>query len=122
MIEQAELRLVDDTPLEGDPLPMERRTAYRKAANGRVTAVLNAGDDGETRNRICSVELRDMSDTGIGVASQEPLPNGAAITLFFPPHGSERGFDLYGHIVWCRPEEGGHGVGIHLLSKQAVCA
>lgn len=122
MTELAELRLVDDTPLEGDPIPLERRTAYRKAADGRVTALVRTSEGGEQRNRICSLELRDMSDTGVGVASQEPLPKGAAITLFFPPHGSERGFDLYGHVVWCRSDDGSHEVGIHLASQQAACA
>ena len=40
-------------------------------------------------------------------APQEPLPREGNITIFLPPHGPERGFDLYGQIMWCRPNRRG---------------
>ncbi len=122
---QVGLKLVKIERHELDPLPLERRIAHRKPTNGRVTALLTIKTDDETRNRICSLELRDMSDTGVGAVTSEPLPREGNITIFLPPHGPERGFDLYGQIMWCRPNrEGGDDfeIGVRLNQQAAACA
>lgn len=121
--EQSELKLIKDDRHELDPIPLERRIAHRKPANGRITALLTMKqDDGEVRNRICSIQLRDMSDTGVGAFTDEPLPRDAKLTLFLPPHGPERGFDLYGNVARCESREEGYEVGIRLDRQLTACA
>jgi len=124
-VEQTGLKLVKIERHELDPLPLERRIAHRKPATGRVTALLSFKDGEEHRNRICSLELRDMSDTGVGAVTGEPLPREGNITIFLPPHGPERGFDLYGEIAWCREDRsGGEGyeIGVRLNRQASACA
>ena len=121
--EQTELKLINIERDALDPIPLERRIAHRKPANGRVTALLTMKhDDGETRNRICSIVLRDMSETGVGAFTDEPLPREAKMTLFLPPHGPERGFDLYGSVARCESREEGYEVGIRLDRQLTACA
>lgn len=112
MTDAAHLRLVDLTRQEGDPIPLERRSSYRYRVNGRVTALLREVEDKEAYNRICSFQLVDMSPNGIGVFCQEPLPENAFVTVFIPPHGPERGFDVYGQIVRCQRKGQGYEIGI----------
>jgi hypothetical protein len=124
-IEQVELKLVKIERHAEDPLPLERRIAHRKPASGRVTALLAFKDGEEHRNRICSLELRDISDTGVGAVTSEPLPREGNITIFLPPHGPERGFDLYGQIMWCRDNRDGgddYEVGVRLNRQASACA
>ncbi len=66
--------------------------------------------------------LRDMSETGIGAVSSEPIPVESDVTMFFPPHGSERGFDLYGKVVWTRRSADGFELGVHLNQQATACA
>ncbi len=123
LTEQVELKLIRVERHADDPIPLERRVAHRKPASGRVTALATMEQDEDTvRNRICSVELRDMSHTGIGAICTEPLPIGARLTLFLPPHGPERGFDLYGEVARCDAVEGGFELGIHLDRQATACA
>ena len=117
----ASLKLVDPNPL--DDIESERRRTSRYVIAGRVTAVQQPPDTEEHRNRICSLELMNMSDSGMGVISSEPIAVDSSITVFFPPHGPERGFDLYGRVVRCLPcveDRQGHMVGIRLEKRQAA--
>ncbi|GEM_PF-925453 len=126
MVEHAEtieLKLIRDERHEEDPIPLERRITHRKSVSGRVTALMTMKVSGEeVRNRICSLELRDMSDTGVGAFSSEPLPRDAKLTIFLPPHGPERGFDLYGTVARCEAQEEGFTLGIHLDRQASACA
>ncbi len=121
--ETVELKLIRDERHEEDPIPLERRIAHRKSVTGRVTALMTMKvGDAEVRNRICSLELRDMSDTGVGAFSSEPLPRGAKLTVFLPPHGPERGFDLYGTVARCDGHDTGYAIGIRLDRQASACA
>jgi len=90
----------------------ERRRAPRRPVSGAITAVVCEGDDATGPHRICSLEMTDISDTGLGAISRDILPTGATIALFMPPHGSEPGLDRRGTIVRCRQRSDGHEVGI----------
>ncbi|MEX2214100.1 MAG: PilZ domain-containing protein [Phycisphaeraceae bacterium] len=122
MLEENELKLVRDEHLDGDPIPLERRIDHRKPTHGRVTALLTMTEEEPRRNRICSLELRDVSEGGLGTVSAEELPRGATITVFFPPHGPERGFDMYGKVAWCRPCDDGYEIGLEVARQTAACA
>lgn len=112
------LRLVTDKPLdEVGPFRFERRRQPRWKTGGRVT-VVNYGDDSagqEANKQIGSVQLYDMSAAGVGAWSQQRVPVGSRIAVFFPPHGSQRGFDRYGKVVRCEPDgNGGFDLGVEL--------
>ena len=112
------LRLVDPDQ-NRDVIPFERRGGQRRKVAGRVTAIQAEPSDGEDmgRTRICSLVLRDMSETGLGATSQEPLAPGAGITVFFPPHGPERGFDLCGRVIRCTQHHAVYEIGIQFPSR-----
>ena len=123
MSSQATLRLIDTTSV--DLFGEERRRAVRYSMSGQVTSVrrkLNE-DEQEDRHRICSMQLLNMSDTGLGMLCDEPVELNSMITVIFPPHGPERGFDLTGRVVRCyesEETEGGHEIGIYLEERPAA--
>ncbi len=114
MPESTPLRLVDPEAERGDTIPLERRRSMRRRVAQHVTAVLRSDEVPEGGGRIGSMHLRDMSQTGIGAFSPRFLPLETEVTLFFPPHGSERGFDLHGKVVRCEHDEDGYDVGIQI--------
>lgn len=118
---QATLKLaepIDQGP--ADVLRFERRRAERHYISGRVTAVSNGGINGGPRNRITPLQLLNLSDTGVAAIAQEQVPVDSLITIFFPPHGPERGFDAVGKVVRCRPYQHGHEIGIVFDRKPAA--
>ena len=111
------LKLVDPDRPNSDSILLERREAPRHRIHGHVTAILHrTGDDG-AHHQICSVEMRNISDTGVGVWATRPLELGADITVVFPSHGPDRGFDLFGHVVRCRPSGEGYELGVELSQR-----
>jgi hypothetical protein len=107
-------------PGEPDVFPLERRRADRHCISGRVTGVRNERLADGPHNRICSLQMLDISDTGLGAVVGEPVEPGARIAVFFPAHGPERGFDLVGTIVRCQRREQGWEVGIRFEQKAAA--
>lgn len=108
-----------------DVLPFERRACDRKRMAGQVTGIVLAEEEnpkntGCTRektfrsNKIAGFHLRDRSETGMGLLSQEPVESGHRITVFLPPHGAEPGEDLTGKVVRCDQADGGYWVGVEL--------
>jgi len=116
------LRLNDSSAVISDALYFERRRHPRRRTRGQVSAVVREPGCEEAPARMISLELIDLSESGIGAAATEPLPVGTRITVFFPPHGPELGFDLTGQVVRCRSNDNRHTLGIALgetISKQA---
>lgn len=110
------LKLVhDEQPT--DVIPLERRCALRRSAGGQVTVVQQTSGDDDGPGRIGSIQLVDMSDTGIGGVSSAPLAEGAFVQLYFPPHGGEPGFEACGQVARCRTRLGAHHVGIELSRR-----
>lgn len=109
------LRLNELSAVIADTLYFERRRHPRRRARGQVTAVIRK--PGETNNdpaKMMVLELADQSDGGIGATAQEPIEVGNRITVFFPPHGPEPGFDLAGEVVRCTSRDNSHHIGIAL--------
>ena len=92
----------------------ERRGASRRPANGYLTAVVSDPSDTAHPKRICALELLNTARHGLGALSGEPLPAGARISLFAPPHGAEPSVDLHGTVIRCRERSDGYEVGIAL--------
>ena len=114
---QAALQITGGSQYATNKVFMERRRSTRHTVTGRVTAVSSNEPDSDARGRICSLQLVDLSDHGIGAIAQEPVTVGTHICVFFPPHGPERGFDLYGTVVRCTPRDWGHEIGIDLDTR-----
>lgn len=108
----------DDGPR--DTIPFERRTSIRRPICGHVTALRCEKRDDGMHNRICALTLVDASDLGLGAFCQEPVPEGSTITVFFPPHGPDRGFDAYGQVLRCESIDGQYRIGIQLVGRAAA--
>lgn len=108
------LRLTTDDSKNSDALFFERRRATRRRTSGRVTAVYQQAADADGPQRLLTLQLNDLSDTGVGATATEPVSVGSRITLFFPPHGNEPGFDLSGTVVRCSSIDDRHRLGIVL--------
>lgn len=80
----------------------DRRDSPRRHISMRVTAVASDDNTVDSHKRICSLELLNLSDSGLAAIVQQPLDPGTRLALFFPPHGPEQGFDLFGTIVRCQ--------------------
>lgn len=112
------LKLVNDRI--PDTLPFNRRVCPRHAMSGQVTAVGSMPEAGPAIKKICSLRLLNMSDSGLGVLTDEVLPVNSTITVFFPPHGPERGFDVKGRVVRCHRRDDGHEIGISFDDRAAA--
>ena len=89
---------------------------------GRATTLLQATEKGDHFQKISSVELVDISDTGLGAMTQEPWDIGREVTVFLPSHGPDGGFNATGEVVRCKRHDGEHEVGIRFFSQSAACA
>ena len=109
------LHINDASAVISDTLYFERRRHPRRQARGQVTAVIrHPGADQDDPSKMLTIDLMDLSEGGIGAVSQEPIAIGSRITVFFPPHGPEPGFDLAGEVVRCRSKDSLHRIGIAL--------
>ena len=108
------------SPAESDTLRMERRFWSRHVITGRVTAVRSDPHLGDDHKCICPLELLNISDGGLGAVVQEPVAPDSKITVFFPPHGPERGMDLCGEGVRCSPCDQRHEIGIRFNKRYAA--
>ncbi len=112
------LRINDSSAFISDTLYFERRRHPRRKARGQVTAVIREPNtDPDEPARLLSLDLVDISDSGIGATAIEPIAVGSRITVFFAPHGTEPGFDLVGEVVRCFTKENRHTIGIELESR-----
>lgn len=116
------LRLNDQSAIIADSLYFERRRHPRRKARGQVTAVIREpGALKDDPAKMLTLDLVDISDSGIGLASTQPIAVGSRITVFFAPHGAEPGFDLVGEVVRCQSYDNRHTIGVALeeTKKQA---
>ena len=115
----ATLRLVEDPATGG--LPFDRRGPNRHNLNGTVTAIQTVPTSSRAhRSQICSLNLLNISMGGLGAIASEPIGVDTAITIFFPPHGPERGMNMFGRVVRCTRKDQGHEVGIAFDARSAA--
>ena len=63
-------------------------------------------------NRIRSLQLLNISDTGLAAVCQDPLDLHSNIAVFFPPEGISRGWDAYGHVLRVNAAQRGYDVAV----------
>ena len=111
------LKLVTPDTTAADTIPFDRRTILRRAISGRVTALQG---DFHGSHKICSLQMINLSEKGLGAMTEESIEIDCPITIFFPPHGPERGFDKEGRIVRCIEQNGRHEIGIEFSRRAAA--
>lgn len=116
----AALRLVAQDSTHQDTLKFERRQTHRRVISGRVTSLQQSANPSLQHNKICSLQLLDISDAGLGAIVDNPIEPGSPISIFFPPHGPEQGFDRHGQVVRCVKREHGHQIGVRFTIKSAA--
>lgn len=99
---------------------MERRKSVRHALAGRVTALACTSQGRNPSRRIFTLHLTNMSQTGLGATVQDAIEVGARVTVFFPPHGAEHGFDFFGTVIRCQHHESGQEIGIEFQARMAA--
>lgn len=120
MSSQTQLKLVATEPDDPDVLPFERRGSRRRSMTGSVTSVQQSPNPALPSNRICSLQLLDISDTGLGAIVTEAIEPGSPIMIYFPPHGPEQGFNRSGYVVCCAREQGAFRIGIRFAIRAAA--
>lgn len=121
--DKAQIDIAQTAPdAQGNSLRFERRRADRHPVAGRVTSLQYSGPVGPDQHRkIASLQMVNISDTGACVLTQDPVELNAAMTIFFPPHGPDRGFDAVGHVVRCsKRDDNHHELGIRFDFKPAA--
>lgn len=110
------LKLSASSTVISDTLYFERRRHPRHRARGRVTAVIREPGNDQGPAKMVTLDLLDQSIGGLGVTTNERIPVGSRITIFFPAHSHEPGYDLLGEVVRCTSKDDQHNLGI-LLSE-----
>lgn len=60
--------------------------------------------------------LRDIGHGGLCFHAREPLPPGTVLSITIAPHGPP--FRAEGTVVWCRPADSGHDIGVRFADEE----
>jgi len=107
-------------PVDRDVLPFERRQSLRHLITDQATSLQKTGDKSDSRSLICSFQMFDISETGLGGIVEQPVQLGATITVFPSPHAAGNSVVCYGHVVSCTACDNGYRIGIRLVRKCAA--
>ena len=90
----------------------EKRIFPRKEVHANV--VTNRIDHTIPAHREPQVTmaLRDLSLGGMSAISPTPLSSGETLTVFFPPLGSNGGWDATGRVIRCMPSAMGYRIAV----------
>ena len=90
----------------------ERRIFPRKEIHVRVEGKrLDHSIVAHTQPQL-SLALRDLSFGGLSAISQTPITRGERLTVFFPPQGTNRGWDAYGRVLRCDASSLGYRIAV----------
>jgi hypothetical protein len=90
----------------------ERRMFPRKEIHSRVEGRRIDHSISAYQMPQLSLALRDLSLGGMSAISQMPLQCGERLSVFFPPQGTQRGWDAYGRVLRCEPSSFGYRVAV----------
>ena len=93
-----------------EPSGAERRVFPRKEIHARVEGRREIAP--AHQNPHLSLALRDLSLGGISAISQIALNKNEGLTVFFPPQGTNRGWDAYGRVIRCEPSGFGYRIAV----------
>jgi len=119
-IQPQHLKLVKPPNGPSDVLFMERRCSDRAPMIGQATAIISDSQDKDhPSKKICTIELANISDTGLGVIAKEPVEIGEHMhmTVYIQPHGPEGGYELSGTVTRCNKTEVGFDIGVSVPTR-----
>jgi hypothetical protein len=90
----------------------ERRNFVRREIHARIESRRLDHSIPARQVPQVSLALRDLSLGGLSAISDLPLGCGERVAVFFPPQGSNRGWDAYGRILRCDPGAVGYRVAV----------
>ncbi len=96
----------------GPDTTAERRVFPRKEVHARIEGKRLDHSLLAHRQPHVSLALRDLSLGGMSAISQTPMIRGERLSVFFPPQGSQRGWDAYGRVIRCEPSGIGYRVAV----------
>jgi len=92
--------------------PAERRLFARKEVHARVESRRLDHSIPARQQPQVSLALNDLSVGGLSAIANLPIEAGERIAVFFPPQGSNRGWDAYGRVIRCDPSHFGFRVAV----------
>lgn len=97
---------------ESDSLRLDRRLFPRREVHSWVEARRLDHSLSALRERRVSFAMRDLSLGGLSAISSAPIDAGERISVYFPPQGTQRGWDAYGRVLRCEPSATGYRVAV----------
>jgi len=102
-------------------LRFDRRGGRRTPAAGWLGIIHHRGSVTLRIEQQLQVRMIDLSETGMGLRLDRPLPEGDGVTVLMQPHGCQPGHDLPAEVAWCEPDaDGTYRAGIHFLRRDAA--
>ena len=90
----------------------ERRMFPRKEIHAHIEGKRMDHSLPAMRHPHLALALRDLSLGGLSAISQLPVEQGERLTVFFPPQGTQRGWDAYGRVLRCEPSGFGYRIAV----------
>jgi len=90
----------------------ERRVFPRKEIHARVESKRMDHTIEARQNPHLSLALRDLSLGGLSAISDIAIKAGERLSVFFPPQGTNRGWDAFGRVIRCDPSGMGYRVAV----------
>ena len=90
----------------------ERRVFPRKEIHARVESKRMDHTIEARQNPHLSLALRDLSLGGLSAISDIAIKAGERLSVFFPPQGTNRGWDAFGRVIRCDPSGMGFRVAV----------
>jgi hypothetical protein len=106
------LRLTPLDSTETDNGSANRRMFQRREIHARVEGRRLDHSIEARRQPHMSLAIRDLSVGGLSAISQLPVNRGERLSVFFPPQGTQRGWDAYGRVVRCEHSSMGYRLAV----------
>jgi PilZ domain len=96
---------------ESNPPPSNRRAALRRKPKSASKVLCVTGKFGLGPN--VAVSLLDVSESGIRLVLQTPVPVGQEVEIGLEAPGERRPTTIPGQVIWCVPlADGNHCIGV----------
>ena len=90
----------------------DRRVFPRKEFHARVESQRLDHSISARQNPHLNLALKDLSLGGLSAISQTPLGAGERLAVYFPPLGTQRGWDAYGRVLRCEASTFGYRLAV----------
>ena len=95
-----------------EPQGAERRVFPRKQVDARVQGKRLDHSIDARRMPFLHLSLKDVSVGGLAAISSQPVAAGERVNVFFPPEGTNRGWDACGRVIRCDAGHFGYRIAV----------